>query len=165
MRYLVLLLVSVMAALAQPNQTSPPVRPQCTATRTTNCTPVIGTDGAMIPAGAGGGGGGGTTISGGDVTVNGTTATGTGLNGTDLSGVGTCILLNTAGAPSGAAAANLPHPPYTTVSFSATPTFSAASATNIAAFTIALTGNVTSSTLSGASVGQFLVFRICQDSS
>src|SRR5712664_2667718 len=48
----------------------------------------------------------------------------------------------------------------TTISFSATPTFDA-SQSNM--FTITLTGNVTSSTLTGAEAGQWLEFLICQD--
>ncbi len=48
----------------------------------------------------------------------------------------------------------------TVVTFSATPTFDAVWANN---FKITLTGNVTSSTLSNARVGQVLTFQICQD--
>lgn len=48
----------------------------------------------------------------------------------------------------------------TTVSFSATPTFDAALGSK---FTITLTNNVTSSTLSNAKTGQNLTFVICQD--
>lgn len=51
---------------------------------------------------------------------------------------------------------------YTTVGFSATPTFTAASNTSDT-WTITLTGNVTSSTLSGAGTGEILTFNICQD--
>jgi hypothetical protein len=47
-----------------------------------------------------------------------------------------------------------------TVAFSATPTFDASKA-NV--FKITLTGNVTSSTLSNALIGQELIFDICQD--
>jgi hypothetical protein len=47
-----------------------------------------------------------------------------------------------------------------TVTFSATPTFTAAT---FSAFKLTLTGNVTSSTLSGATAGQTLVFEIIQD--
>jgi len=50
----------------------------------------------------------------------------------------------------------------TVVSFSATPTFNAATANG---FKITLTGNVTSSTLSGASAGTPIYFQICQDGS
>lgn len=49
---------------------------------------------------------------------------------------------------------------YTSVSYSTTPTFSAASAF---AFVITLTGNVSSSTFSSPATGQLYVFRICQD--
>jgi hypothetical protein len=48
------------------------------------------------------------------------------------------------------------------VTFSATPTFDASS---LSLFKITLTGNVTSSTLSGAFSGQMLTFEICQDGS
>lgn len=51
---------------------------------------------------------------------------------------------------------------YTSVSFSATPTFTAASNT-VDAWTITLTSNVTSSTLASATAGQRLGFKICQD--
>jgi hypothetical protein len=47
-----------------------------------------------------------------------------------------------------------------TVAYSATPTFNAASAS---VFQITLTGNVTSSTLSGAVAGQFLLFQIIEN--
>lgn len=50
--------------------------------------------------------------------------------------------------------------PVTVVSFSTTPTFSASEA---GAFQITLTGNVSSSTLSGATAGQFLLFRVIED--
>ncbi len=53
---------------------------------------------------------------------------------------------------------------YTTTTFSATPTFTAASNT-ATSFLITLTGNVTSSTLAGASTGQIITFKICQDGS
>ena len=46
------------------------------------------------------------------------------------------------------------------VSFSATPTFTA---TNVGSFVITLTGNVTSSTISGGTAGQSVVFVIKQD--
>lgn len=49
-----------------------------------------------------------------------------------------------------------------TVSFSATPTFTVATA-DIVGFRMTLTGNVTSSTLSGPVAGQDLWFEICQD--
>lgn len=48
-----------------------------------------------------------------------------------------------------------------TVTYSATPTFAAVSYNN---FKLTLTGNVTSSTLSGAANGQLMVKEICQDS-
>lgn len=51
---------------------------------------------------------------------------------------------------------------YTLVSFSTTPTFTATSRTSDS-FTITLTDNVTSSTLSTPTTGQLLNFRICQD--
>jgi hypothetical protein len=51
---------------------------------------------------------------------------------------------------------------YTSVSFSATPTFTAGSNT-VDAWTITLTGNVTSSTLASAATGERLGFKICQD--
>jgi hypothetical protein len=51
---------------------------------------------------------------------------------------------------------------YTPVTFSATPTFSV-SGTAITTFGITLTGNVTSSTISGATAGAILKFVICQD--
>lgn len=51
---------------------------------------------------------------------------------------------------------------YTIVSFSTTPTFTAASNTGTS-FLITLTGNVTSSTLASASQGQVITFNICQD--
>jgi hypothetical protein len=50
--------------------------------------------------------------------------------------------------------------PFTTVSFSATPTFNAALG-NV--FQITLTNNVTSSTLSNPKSGEVIVFKICQD--
>ena len=50
--------------------------------------------------------------------------------------------------------------PQSTVTFSATPTFDA---TNKSLFTITLTGNVTSSTLSNAVAGQIIVLKIVQD--
>src|SRR5581483_3726540 len=46
--------------------------------------------------------------------------------------------------------------------YSATPTFTAASNT-ATSFLITLTGNVTSSTLAGASTGQLLTFNVCED--
>lgn len=52
-------------------------------------------------------------------------------------------------------------PTYQSVSFSATPTFDASPGPQI--FTMTLTGNVTSSTLSGGVAGQFGEFTICQD--
>jgi len=61
-------------------------------------------------------------------------------------------------APSGGGQAGA----YTSVSFSATPTFTASSNTN-SSFSITLTGNVTSSTLASAAAGQYLAFKICQD--
>lgn len=56
-------------------------------------------------------------------------------------------------------------PAYTTVSFSATPTFTVGAATNPQNFQITLTGNVTSSTLTttSATTGQDVAFKICQD--
>ena len=51
---------------------------------------------------------------------------------------------------------------YVQVPFSATPTFTANSAT-LTPFNLTLTGNVTSSTLSNAVAGQALTFRLCQD--
>src|SRR5512146_732789 len=51
-------------------------------------------------------------------------------------------------------------PVAVTVTYSATPTFDA---TKGNAFQITLTGNVTSSTLSGALAGQFLFFTVTQD--
>lgn len=53
---------------------------------------------------------------------------------------------------------------YTTVTYSATPTFTALS-TTADSWTITLTGNVTSSTLSAATTGEILTFNICQDGS
>lgn len=50
--------------------------------------------------------------------------------------------------------------PGTTVSFSATPNFNAAS---FSTFKMTLTGNVTSSTLTGAATDQLIVFEITQD--
>jgi hypothetical protein len=50
---------------------------------------------------------------------------------------------------------------FATVAFSATPVFDAGTATT---FKLTLTGNVTSSTLSGAIAGEPLAFLICQDS-
>jgi hypothetical protein len=52
---------------------------------------------------------------------------------------------------------------YTAVSFSATPTFTASSDT-VNSWSITLTGNVTSSTLASSAAGQYLAFKICQDS-
>lgn len=59
-----------------------------------------------------------------------------------------------------------PAPSFVTVAFSATPTFTgpAGLAENVT-FKITLTGNVTSSTLTGVSAGQMLTFIIIQDSS
>lgn len=51
---------------------------------------------------------------------------------------------------------------YTSVAFSATPTFTGAG-TGSVTFAITLTGNVTSSTLSGITAGAILSFIICQD--
>jgi len=51
--------------------------------------------------------------------------------------------------------------PLASVSFSATPAFDAGAAN---AFTLTLTGNVTSSSLTNAKSGQLFAFRICQDS-
>ena len=51
---------------------------------------------------------------------------------------------------------------YTAVSFSATPTFTAGSNT-ADAWSITLTGNVSSSTLASAATGERLGFKICQD--
>ncbi len=64
--------------------------------------------------------------------------------------------LVTAGASCAAAATSL-----TTVTFSATPTFTRSS--QIQQWQITLTGNVTSSTLSGAQVADIFIFNICQD--
>jgi hypothetical protein len=64
------------------------------------------------------------------------------------------------GAPSYRALVPLDTANLSTVSFSATPTFNAASFSN---FKITLTGNVTSSTLSNAVAGQTLIFEIVQD--
>ena len=52
-------------------------------------------------------------------------------------------------------------PQYSTVTYSATPTFTATS--NLSAWIITLTGNVTSSTLATPTAGQRLAFNICQD--
>lgn len=52
-------------------------------------------------------------------------------------------------------------PTKTTVTYSATPTFTVAS--HIQEFEVTLTGNVNSSTLSGAASGDFITFRIIQD--
>lgn len=51
---------------------------------------------------------------------------------------------------------------YTAVTFSATPTFTALS-TTADSWTMTLTGNVTSSTLASATIGEILSFNICQD--
>ena len=51
--------------------------------------------------------------------------------------------------------------PLAVLAFSATPLFDAGAAN---AFSITLTGNVTSSTLTNAKAGELLAFRICQDS-
>jgi hypothetical protein len=51
---------------------------------------------------------------------------------------------------------------YDAVPFSATPSFTA-TGNNVTTFLLTLSADVTSSTLSGASVGQLLTFRICQD--
>lgn len=51
---------------------------------------------------------------------------------------------------------------FTSVAFSATPTFTASSNTDNA-WTITLTGNVTGSTLASSAAGQYLSFQICQD--
>lgn len=64
--------------------------------------------------------------------------------------------LVTAGASCAAAATSL-----TTVTFSATPTFTRSS--QITEWQITLTGNVTSSTLSGALAADIFIFNICQD--
>lgn len=52
---------------------------------------------------------------------------------------------------------------YTTTTFSATPAFTASSNTNNS-WAITLTGNVTGSTLASSAAGQYLAFKICQDS-
>lgn len=54
---------------------------------------------------------------------------------------------------------------YTTVSFSATPTFTCGSATagTVDVFKLTLTGNVTSATLTGCTTGQAITLVICQD--
>ncbi len=64
--------------------------------------------------------------------------------------------LVTAGTSCGAAAVTL-----TTVTFSATPTFVRSS--QIQEWALTLTGNVTSSTLSGAAAADIFVFSLCQD--
>ncbi len=64
--------------------------------------------------------------------------------------------LVTAGASCAAAATSL-----TTVTFSATPTFTRSS--QIQQWQITLTGNVTGSTLSGAQAADIFIFNICQD--
>jgi hypothetical protein len=51
---------------------------------------------------------------------------------------------------------------YTTVTFSSTPTFTAVS-TTADSWTMTLTGNVSSSTLTGATTGEILTFNLCQD--
>lgn len=51
---------------------------------------------------------------------------------------------------------------FTSVTFSGTPTFTASSNT-VNAWSITLTGNVTSSTLASAAAGQYLTFNLCQD--
>jgi hypothetical protein len=51
---------------------------------------------------------------------------------------------------------------YTTVAFSSTPTFTTAN-NSATTFLLLLSGNVTSSSLSGPYAGQLLNFRICQD--
>ena len=54
---------------------------------------------------------------------------------------------------------------YTTVTFSATPTFTVTASTTVQDFQITLTGNVTSSTLNltSATTGQDIGIKICQD--
>lgn len=52
---------------------------------------------------------------------------------------------------------------YTTVTYSATPTFTC-SGTGVQGFAITLTGNVTSSTIASCAAGQTVAFRIIQDS-
>ena len=64
------------------------------------------------------------------------------------------------GAPSYRTLVPLDTANLSTVAFSATPTFNAASFSN---FKITLTGNVTSSTLSNAVAGQYIGFEIVQD--
>jgi hypothetical protein len=51
---------------------------------------------------------------------------------------------------------------YTSVAFSATPTFTVGSNT-VSAWAMTLTGNVTSSTLGTPTTGQHLAFKLCQD--
>lgn len=54
---------------------------------------------------------------------------------------------------------------YTTVTYSATPTFTVTASTTVQDFQITLTGNVTSSTLTltNATAGQDIWFHVCQD--
>ncbi len=68
--------------------------------------------------------------------------------------------------PTGATGAGAT-PVYTIVGFSATPTFTVTASSTIQNFQITLTANVTSSTLSagGATTGQDIAIKICQDGS
>lgn len=107
----------------------------------------------------GGGAGGGATIPSttsalkGDGLGNAAAVTGTTTNCVHVDGTSAAC---PGGGGTGSAAG------YTSVTFSATPLFTALSNT-VDAWTITLTGNVTSSTLASATAGQRLGFKICQD--
>ncbi len=106
--------------------------------------------------------GGGPSTGGGTIPATGNALKGDGAgNALAVTGTGTnCVLVNgssaTCGSGAGAAAENV------TVTFSATPTATATSNT-VTNFTLTLTGNVSSSTLAGATAGQVITFNICQD--
>jgi hypothetical protein len=108
-------------------------------------TQVSGSGGGTIPST--------TSALKGDGAGNAAAVTGTGSNCVHVDG-------SSAGCPGGGGTGAAAEAVTTT--FSATPTFTATSNT-VTTFVITLTGNVTSSTLAGATSGQVLTFRVCQD--